>query len=132
MPPQALVEWWIKTGLIYGLGFVFAAAILGIFVVFVASISRKVVVMVDACRVEIPRVAKAHLDFVQTTKENGYQITAAVQAIRETYSLSTINHERTHRALGQIVAAAHEAAAHINNEKVRSHLGQAAKELERQ
>lgn len=128
--PTQGIEWWLKSGLIYGLGFIAIAGLLGIFLWAMGFGAKECVGILRAFRQWIPVMAKSHLEFVDTTKRNSERTATAVEKLTETHGVSTNHHRRTHRTMGKILEAAKHAAKHANMGEVHDLLEEAERELD--
>lgn len=126
-----LLDWWLRTGLLHGLGFVVLACIMLIFLWLLAFGAKELVGILRAIRVWIPQVATAHLGFLGTQTAATEKITEAVETLANTHAISGDNHDRTHRTIGRILTAAQAAAEHAGMTQVVLLLKEAKEELER-
>lgn len=126
MPNQETIEWWLKTGSVYGLGFVALAVLVGIVLWLLGFGTYHLLGILVAVKKWLPQVVQGHLGFLTETRETNSRIATAVELLTETHTTSHGNHRKTHRALEHIVAAAKEGTT---CEDVRGHLDKAVQEL---
>ncbi len=85
------LEWWIKTGVVYGLGFIVLAALALIFVWFVWKVAGHINAMIHTCRQELPPAIASHRKLLETLRESAEKhddtnarTTLAVETLTET------------------------------------------------
>lgn len=100
------IEWALKVGSIYGLGFVAIAGILSLIFYGTFFGIRSVLGLIDDVRKRwLPRVVDEHVSFVATTKEATTATREAVEKLAVSHGVSRDNHSKTHRALAYVVEA---------------------------
>jgi hypothetical protein len=120
-------EWFLKTGAIYGLGFIVIAGGVALGLYFIYAIGRQAVALLSDLRTKwIPRVVDEHMGFVETVKTAAESTSSAVNKLTESHTVSFDNHTKTHRALECIVKAQQEGDV---CEEARRHLDDAIREL---
>ncbi len=109
MPTVEQLEWFFKTGSVYGLGTVLLTGGVALSLWFLYRIGNGIAGLVDDIRRKwLPDIAGGHLDFLQTTAKNSDTTAKAVVKLSESTTLSTDNHGKTHRALHFIARAQQE------------------------
>jgi hypothetical protein len=140
MPGPDQIEWWLKTGSIYGLGFVLLAGLC--FLALYGSFKATVLILgiIGDAKKWIPKAVGAYLGFVEHVKSSNSQVAEAsaqvatantqvaeaVKAMTESHSISSDNHGRTHRALAYVAEAA---KPDTTNQKAIELLDKALREL---
>jgi len=127
MPTPDQFEQFIKTTAIYGLGFVALAIGVAMVAYFAFRIGNAVVGLLRDTREKwLPQVVSGHMTFIETTKVATLRTSDAVEKLTESTTVSTNNHEKTHKALAAIARA--QAECEIP-EPARKHLEDAIQEL---
>jgi hypothetical protein len=104
--PQDQIEWLLKTGSIYGLGFAALAVGVSMAFYFLWRIGLGVANFVDDVRTKwFPNVVTGHLAFLSRTQESNDATLAAVEKMTAGHAVSSDSHEKTHRALEYIARA---------------------------
>lgn len=126
MPNETQIEWWLKTGVVYGLGFILLAGIV-VLILYAAWL------LIRGTRYWLPRLLSGHMDFIENTKitnaciaDNSERTTKAVEVLTESYGVSSGNHGKTHRALEHLANAA---KSHTTCDDVHEHIDKAIEEL---
>ena len=126
MTPEQL-EWWLKTGSIYGLGFIALAVGVGMAAVFCWKLGK---IVLDWLRIWPTRIAERHVSLMSTLEDNSQTQTNAsaktADALEALTDSKASEHRRTRRALGHLTEAAKEATI---CKKVQAHLDRALDEL---
>ena len=128
---QNAVEWWLKTGLLHGLGLVTVACIMLLFLWVLAFGAKEIIGILRHVRHSIPRVVQAHMGFVESTKETNARVADAVQTLTDTHTTSGSNHTKTHRTMAKSLIAAKEMAKRAGMEHIVVLIEDAEEELER-
>jgi hypothetical protein len=128
MPTTDQIEWWLKTGSMYGLGFIAIAGFLALTFYGAFFGLRAVIRLVDSVRlIYLPQIVSGHLTFLEHTKVTTATTAQAVEKLTESYGASMDNHSKTHRALACIVKAQQEGDV---CDEARKHLADAIRELQ--
>ena len=103
----ASLEQFAKTTAVQGLGYVLMAAVV-----------LAIILTAGWCllflRTYAPKIAQAHLNFVNKSAENDERATSALETLSLTASSSDHNHNKTHEVLSHAIAAAE---AHVKRHK---------------
>ena len=116
-PTFQSLEWFLKTGITYGLGVVLMSALTGLFiwllwagcralVEFLKRIGPAILGLITDVRHWMTEVASSHMSFIEANKATSERVATAVEKLEETSTASGANHGRTHRTLGHVIAAA--------------------------
>lgn len=106
MPTIEQAEWFLRTGSVYGLGFIAIAGILWLIFYGAFYGIRGVLNLVDDVRTKwLPKLVDGHLTFLEHTKVSNAAIEQAVTKLTDSYEASSGNHSKTHRALECMVKA---------------------------
>jgi hypothetical protein len=127
MPTLEQADWFLRTGSVYGLGFVAIAVILAlIFYGAFFGIRACLNLIDDVRKIWLPQLVGGHLTFLEHTKVSNAATAQAVTKLTESYEASSGNHSKTHRALECLIKATQ--SGEICNE-AREYLDEAIREL---
>lgn len=102
MPTQEQVEWFLKTGAMYGLGFVLLAGFIAIILVVCWRTASSAI---SAASEWGPKLLQAHVDFLEEVKVSNKRMADAVETIAHGGAASEDSHKKTHKALRHIAIA---------------------------
>lgn len=106
MPTPENAEWFLRTGSIYGLGFIAIAGFLWLAFYGTFYILRETIHLVqDVRRKWLPDIVSGHQTFLEHTKVSNAATAQAVTKLTESYEASSDNHSKTHRAVKLIASA---------------------------
>jgi UDP-N-acetyl-D-mannosaminuronate dehydrogenase len=126
MPAPDQIEWWLKTGLIYGLGFISLAIGVALASYFFFRIGNAIVGFINDLRSKwVPKVVTGHIAMLTTTQTNSNRTAEAVEKLTESHTVSSDNHVKTHRAVQCIAKAMQEDCC----DEARKYLDDAIREL---
>lgn len=127
MPTIDQFEWFLKTGSIYGLGFLAIAGML--FLVFYGTfwgLKEVIGLIQDVREKHLPNVVNGHMGFISTSQSATVATSVAVAKLAEGHTTSGNNHDKTHRVLRHITLALSEGDV---CEEAKAHLRDAIQEL---
>jgi hypothetical protein len=132
-PTTDQLEWFLKTGSMYGLGFILVAGLVGLALYGTFQVTVIVIGIFRDAKKWIPRAVAGYLGFVENIKTTNAQqaeasekVAEAVKGMTASHAVSTDNHGRTHRALAYVAEAA---KVDTTNEQAQGLLDKALKEL---